>query len=50
MVHGAWGTLARTLHYMEINQGGRDSDMAEETLDRSEIRSGFQEMGGKAVS
>jgi hypothetical protein len=50
MVQGAWGTRARTLHHMETNQGGRDSGLAEAALDPSEIGSGFQEMGGKAVS
>jgi hypothetical protein len=33
---------------MQIIDGGRDSGMAEEALDRSDLGSGFQERGGPA--
>ena len=39
-----------TFHDVEVDHGCGDIGMAEEALDGPDVRSGFQQMGGKAVA
>ena len=49
-IQGTGCTCARFFHDVEVDHGGGDVRMTEEVLNRADIDTGFQEVGGEGMS